>query len=140
MGIGMIQKNNQKKTIQSDLLFKEEVYTIIGAAMEVHTELGSGFLESVYEKALIVEFKHRHIPFQCQVQYPVFYKGIPLEKIFIADIVAYQKIIIELKAIHQLTAIEMAQTINYLKVSGCKLGLLINFGSIKKLEWQRLVL
>jgi len=136
----MIQKTDQNTITQKDLLYKEEVYAIIGAAMEVHTELGTGFLESVYEKALIIELTQRGIPFNCQVQYPVYYKGIPLDKMFIADIVAYQKIIIELKAINRLTPIEMAQTINYLKVSGCKLGLLINFGSSKKLDWQRLVL
>jgi len=121
------------------LLYKEEAFAIIGAAMEVHSELGPGFLESVYEAAMIEECKLREIPIQEQVRMNVQYKGIPLSTNFIADIVAYGKIIVELKAIKKLSQIEDAQLLNYLKATGMRLGLLINFGSHGPLEWKRIV-
>jgi len=122
------------------LLYKDETYSIIGAAMEVHSVLGPGFLESVYEAAFIEECKMRQIPIQDQVRMSVTYKGIPLSTNFIADLVAYGSIIIELKAIQRLTTIEDAQILNYLKATDMRLGLLINFGSHGHLEWKRIVL
>lgn len=121
------------------LLYKDEVYAIIGAAIEVHKELGSGFLESVYESALKLELSARKIPFQSQVQLPIYYKGQLLDKEFVADCIAYNKIILELKCINHLSVVEEAQIINYLKATGLQLGLLINFGSPGKLEWKRFV-
>lgn len=123
----------------SDLLFKDEVYTIIGAAIEVHRELGSGFLEAVYEEAMIIESQQRKIPFQTQVRLPIQYKGQGLQKEYIADYIGYGKIIAEFKCISRLTSVEEAQILNYLKATGLRVGLLINFGSRGKLEWKRFI-
>jgi GxxExxY protein len=123
-----------------ELIFKDEVYAIMGAAMDVHRELGSGFLESVYQEALEMELAHREIPFESQKSIRIIYKGKMLEKEFISDLICYKKIIVELKAQDSLSGREEAQILNYLKATGMKLGLIINFGSHPKLEWKRLVL
>ena len=122
------------------ILFKKEVFEIIGAAIEVHKELGSGFLESVYEEAMTIEATKKEIPFQTQVKIPIQYKDQTLKKEFIADCIAFDKIIIEFKCIAKLSRVEEAQIINYLKATGMKVGLLINFGSMNKLEWKRYIL
>ena len=122
------------------LLYKDEVYQIVGAAIDVHKELGYGFLESVYEEAISLVSKKRNIPFQTQVKIPVFFKGKKLDKEFIADYIGYGKIIVEFKCIPKLTKVEEAQIINYLKATSFKVGLLINFGSKGKLEWKRYIL
>ena len=119
--------------MERDLLYKEEVYNIVGAAIEVHKELGSGFLESVYEEAMVMESLERQIPFEIQVKIPVYYKSQKLKKEFIADYIGDGKIIVEFKCIHKLTTIEEAQILNYLKATKMKVGLLINFGSHGKL-------
>ncbi len=124
----------------TELLYKEEVYQIIGAAMEVYNELKNGFLEAIYQEALETELNSRNIPFQSQQNIKIKYKGQYLRKEYVADLICYGKIIIELKAISYLTSIEEAQVINYLKATGIRLGLLINFGNHEKLEWKRLVL
>ena len=121
------------------LLYKEEVYAIIGAAIEVHTELGSGFLESVYEEAMGIESKLREIPFEKQVRLPIQYKGNILQKEFFADYIGFGKIVAEFKCIPQLTRYEEAQILNYLKATGMRVGLLINFGNRDKLEWKRYI-
>lgn len=108
--------------------------------MEVHNELGSGFLESVYEEALIREARKRNIPFITQVNIPIYYKGEELTKKFIADFIAYEKILVELKCIPKLSVREEAQIINYLKATQLPVGLLVNFGTHKKLDWRRYVL
>ena len=123
----------------NSFLYKEEVFRIVGAAIEVHRELGSGFLESVYEEAMKYESEDRQIPCQTQVKIPVHYKGKQLEKEFIADYIGYGKILVEFKCIPRLTTREEAQIINYLKASGLKVGILINFGAHGKLEWKRYV-
>ena len=120
------------------LVHKEEVYEIVGAAMEVHKELGRGFLEAVYEKAFLIELGARKIPFESQKQLAIFYKGKRLEKEYYADVVCYGKIIVELKALDRLTSKEESQVLNYLKASGLKVGVLINFGGAS-LEWKRFV-
>jgi GxxExxY protein len=122
------------------LLFKEEVYAIIGAAMEVYNTLGLGFLEAVYQEALGIEFEKRGIPFISQHPLPVFYGTQRMKASYIADFLAYEQIIVEIKALNQLSTREDAQLLNYLKATGLSLGLLINFGSANKLEWQRRVL
>ena len=122
------------------LLYRTEVFKIIGAAIEFHTELGNGFLEPVYQKALEIEFSLREINFEPQKRLQIFYKGIDLKKEYIPDFVCFDKIIIEIKALERLTNIEASQILNYLKATGLKLGLLINFGSKGKLEWKRFVL
>ena len=99
--------------------------------MNVHRELGCGFLEKVYQEALEREFITEGIPYQREVKLRITYKGIPLQQEYIADFVCYGRIIIELKAISKLTDVERAQVINYLKATGYELGILANFGEIK---------
>lgn len=125
--------------METDLIFGKEVYEIIGAAIEVHKTLGHGFLEAIYQEALEYELSDRKIPFSSQIELKVKYKDRYLQKMYIADIIAYDKIIIELKALTNLSGKEEAQLINYLKATGFKVGLLINFGSPNKLEWKRFV-
>lgn len=120
------------------LLYEEESFAIIGAALEVHRELGPGFLESVYEAAMAEESNARGIPFVIQAKIPVYYKGKPLSSRFIADYLAYGRIIVEFKALAQLSGQEGAQVLNYLKATGLRLGLLINFGRAS-LETRRYV-
>lgn len=124
----------------NELLYKEEVYQIIGAAMEVYNQLGNGFLEGVYQDALAIEFTLRHIPYLERIPIEITYKGETLRHQYIPDMLLFDKIILELKAINALTPIEEAQLLNYLKASNLRLGLLINFGSQNKLEWKRLIL
>ena len=113
-------------------------YKIIGAAMEVHKELGSGFLEAVYQEALEFEFTDRRIPFKAQPAIQIYYKRNLLSKIYQPDFICYDEIITEIKAISNLSGIEESQLINYLKATKLKIGLLINFGS-KSLEYKRFV-
>ena len=122
----------------AEIIYKELSYKVVGCAMEVHRDLGTGFLESVYEAAMVVELKRQGIQFEQQKKFPVIYKGIPI-KDFIADLIIEDKIIVELKAISKIGEIEKAQVINYLKATGLKLGLLINFGQTS-LQSERLVL
>jgi GxxExxY protein len=131
-----LDKNGHEPHIIEDLLFKDEVYAIIGAAFETHKILGPGFLEPVYQEAFEMELASRQIPFTAQPEIKVYYKGQALEKIYRADLIAYDKIIIELKALDNLTNVEEAQILNYLKATHFQLGLLINFGALK-LEWKR---
>ena len=106
--------------------------------MEVHKELGHGFLEAVYQEALGREFNLQRIPNKAQPIIEIFYKGQSLDKKYQPDFVCYEEIIIEIKAILSLTGLEEAQLINYLKATGLKVGLLINFGS-QSLEYKRFV-
>lgn len=122
-----------------NLLYREEVFEIIGAPIEVHKELGNGFLEPVYQESFEIELALRKIPFDAQKRLHLFYKNFELKKEYVPDFVCYDKIIVEIKAIERLTNIEIAQLINYLKATKLKLGVLINFGSQGKLEWKRFV-
>ncbi len=123
----------------TDLIYKEESYQIIGKCMEVHNNLGAGFLEIVYKDALEYEFKKIGIPFEREKMYEVNYKGIILPHKFYADFVVYDKIILEIKAVSGIADEFIAQAINYLKVSGNKLALIVNFGELK-LNYKRVVL
>lgn len=116
-----------------------QTYAIIGAAMEVHGELGHGFLEAVYQEALAAELGDRQIPFQREVPLQVRYKGRPLACAYKADFICYGEILVELKAIERLGNPEKSQVINYLNATKFTRALLINFGS-PSLEHQRLVL
>lgn len=123
----------------TELLLKDEVYQVIGAAIEVHKQLGPGFLEAVYHEALEIEATLRGTPFQSKVPLGITYKGRLLEKRYEADMITHGQIIVELKALNQLTSREEAQLLHYLKVTGYRVGLLINFGSSSTLEWKRRV-
>ena len=123
----------------SELKFKEEVYAVIGAAIDVHRELGPGFLGLIYQEALEIELRTRNVPFGAQQPISVRYKGLTLKKQYYADLVCFERIIVEIKALPHLAATETAQRLNYLKGTGFPLGILIYFGSHGKLEWKRLV-
>jgi len=114
-----------------------QTYAIIGAAMTVHNELGPGFLEDVYHEALAIEFSNQGVPFLHEVELTISYKGHPLRKTYRADFVCYENIIVELKALPQISGTEKAQLINYLKVANFDRGLLLNFGT-KSLQYERL--
>jgi GxxExxY protein len=122
---------------ETDLLHSELTREIIGAAMEVHRTLGSGFLESVYEEALAIEFNLCKIQYERQRGVDVLYKG-QTAKQFICDFIVAGKVLVELKALKTITAIEEAQLLNYLKATRLELGLLINFGE-QSLRYKRLV-
>lgn len=124
----------------NELLYKVEVYNIVGAAMEVYNQLGNGFLEAVYQEALALELQLRDIPFIEHPPLELCYKGKILHRHYIPDMLLYDKIIVELKAISILGNNEQAQLLHYLKATGLRLGLLINFGSKMKLEWERKIL
>jgi GxxExxY protein len=114
-------------------------YSIIGTAMEVHKQLGCGFLEPVYQEALAVEFSKRGILFQREVTLPIFYKSIRLSTPYRIDFIGLEAIAVELKALSKLSGTEEAQLINYLKASGLEIGLLLNFGA-RSLEYRRFIL
>ena len=119
------------------LLFKNESFKIIGAAMEVHRVLGCGFVEIVYQEALEEEFKKRNIPYEREKELSINYKGKNLSKTFLADFICYNKIILELKAVSDFTDDHYAQIYSYLKASNMTLGILINFGKAK-LDYYRI--
>jgi GxxExxY protein len=123
----------------AELIMKDEVYAIVGAAMEVHRNKGHGFAEPVYQECMEIELAERGLAATPQRELPIFYKGRRLKKTYVADFVAYGKIIVELKALDRLTEREEAQVINYLKASGFEVAVLINFGA-PSLEWKRIVL
>ena len=123
----------------SELILKKEVYAVVGAAIDVHRELGPGFLESIYQEAMEIELSSRNVPFVAQQPIAVQYKGVTLKKQYFADLVCFEQIIVEIKALARLSGTEQAQLLNYLKGTGFPIGILINFGSHGKLEWKRLV-
>jgi len=114
-------------------------FAIIGAAMEVHKQLGCGFLEAVYQEALAIEFSKRDIPFRREVRLPIHYKGQLLSTAYCVDFICFDSVIVELKAVAQMTGTEESQVINYLKATGYEVGLLLNFGA-RSLQHRRLVL
>ncbi|MGC4033447.1 MAG: GxxExxY protein, partial [Tepidisphaeraceae bacterium] len=120
-----------------ELEFGKEVYAIVGAAMEVHNQLNAGFAEAVYQEAFAIEMQQRGIPFVSQSRLKVMYKGHVLSCEYIADFVCYQSVIVEIKAVREMTSREEAQIINYLRATGMKVGVLINFGDPARLDWHR---
>lgn len=122
-----------------ELVSREQVYGIVGAAIGVHRELGAGFLEAVYQAAMERELAVRGIGFESQRELVIQYKGQPLDKRYVCDLLCFDSVLVELKAMDRLTGREEAQVINYLKASSLTVGVLINFGSHGKLEWRRLV-
>jgi GxxExxY protein len=123
----------------TDLLFKQESYDIVGKCFEVHNNLGPGFLEIVYKDALEYEFSSAGIAYQREKEYIVNYKDIILPHRFYADFIVFDEIILEVKAVSGISDEFIAQAINYLKVSGNKLALIVNFGEMK-LNYKRIVL
>jgi GxxExxY protein len=120
------------------LLLKDEVYALVGCAMEVLNEVGHGFHEKPYERALVVEFGLRGISFRQQAVYEVTYKGVVVSQ-FMPDLIAFDQIIVDTKTIPLITDHERGQMLNYLRVTGLRVGLILNFAK-PKLEWERLVL
>lgn len=125
-------------TNKHELLLKDEVYQVVGCAMEVLNTLGHGLLEKPYENALVVEFDLKRIPVRQQERFDVLYKNVKVGD-YIPDLIAFDKIIIETKTIDRITNIERGQVINYLKITGLRVGVILNFKHAK-LEWERIVL
>ena len=121
-----------------EILYKSESYKIIGACFLVHKKLGAGFLESVYSEALGLEFTKADIPYAKEKRLPVYYDAMKMKKYFVADFVCYESILIELKATKYSTDADYQQTLNNLKATQFKLGLLINFGT-PSLSYKRIV-
>ncbi|MDY0151204.1 MAG: GxxExxY protein [Candidatus Cloacimonas sp.] len=124
----------------AEIIYKEESYQITGAIFEVYKCLGSGFLESVYQECLSREFTRQKIPFTAQPELTIWYKDEPIMQTYKPDFICYNKIIIELKAVTELSPIHRAQLINYLKITRMSLGLLVNFGYYPKVQIERLAL
>jgi GxxExxY protein len=124
----------------ADLLYKSEVFDIQGAVFEVYRNLGAGFLENVYQEALEIELESRNIPFVSQSELKIRYKDEILKQSYRADIVCFDKIILELKAVKALLPEHEAQLQNYLRATGMHLGLLINFCHVQKVEIKRIAL
>jgi GxxExxY protein len=122
----------------SELLYKEEVFKLVGHCMEVHRELGKGQDEVLYKDAFVVELQRAQIPFARERKYEVAYKGVILPHHYYADFVVWDKILFEAKAVERLTDAHVKQLLNYLAVSKLELGLLVNFGS-ESLEWKRVI-
>jgi len=123
----------------SELVYKEEVFQLVGFCMEIHRELGKGHDEIVYKDAFVVELNRAGIPFLREKNYEITYKGVILPHYYYADFVVWDKILFEAKAVEKLTDSHIKQVLNYLAASKLRLGLLVNFGS-DSLEWKRIVL
>lgn len=124
--------------MRDDLPYKDEVYAIQGAVYEVYRTLGNGYREEVYQQCLERELALRKIPYEAKRELRIFYKGVPIEKTYIPDLWCYGAIIVELKAVEAITSEHFAQLGNYLRLTKCRLGLLVNFGSYPKVTIKRL--
>ena len=123
----------------AELLLKDEVYAIVGAAIDVYNELGSGFLEAVYQEAMEMELGMRTIPFEPQKELCIYYKGRCLEKKYFADLLCFGSVLVELKVMRQIGSGEESQLLNYLTATGLRVGVIINFGDPGRLDWKRMV-
>ena len=121
------------------LIFEEESYAIRGAIFEVYKEMGCGFLEAVYQECLELELAKRNIPFQSQIELRLGYKGIRLKQTYRPDFICYEKIIVEIKAVKEVSNEHRAQLHNYLKATGNQLGFLVNFGHHPKAKIERII-
>ena len=126
-------------TRMDELLYKEEGFRLVGFCMEIHRELGKGHDEIIYKDALVVELSRAGIPFLRERNYEIIYKGVVLPHYYYADLVVWDKILLEAKAVEKLTDSHIKQVLNYLAASKLRLGLLVNFGG-DSLEWKRVVL
>lgn len=125
--------------MQTEPLFKEESYKIVGACFEVYREKGCGFLEPVYQECLEIELHAQGIPFFAQKPLPLTYKGVLLRSVYQPDFICYDKIVLEIKAVKEVADEHRAQVLNYLKATGMSLGLLVNFGHYPKAQIERIV-
>lgn len=123
----------------TDLLFADESYRIMGAMFEVYKEMGCGFLEPVYQECVEMELAERGIPFTAQLPLMLSYKNRPLKSKYIPDIICFESIIVELKALQEINNDHRSQVHNYLKATGFRLGILVNFGHQPKLQYERIV-
>jgi GxxExxY protein len=132
--------SREAQKMGGEILFREESFQIQGAVFEVYREMGCGFLEAVYQECLTREFSRRSIPFSAQQELKLFYKGEPLKQSYIPDFVCHESIIVEIKALAATNGEHKAQVLNYLKATGMRLGLLVNFGCQPKATVERIVL
>lgn len=124
--------------MQKEILHKNEVFRIVGAAMEVLNGIGHGLHEKPYENALVVEFGLRAIPFQQQPRFDVIYKAVRVSE-YVPDLIVFEKVVLDTKVIERITDHERGQMLNYLRITKLKVGVILNFKRAK-LEWERLVL
>jgi GxxExxY protein len=130
--------DTNKHESEGKLLLKEEVYQVVGSAIEVLNEIGHGLHEKPYENALVVEFGIRKISFQQQANFDVFYKGRKVG-LFIPDLIAFGSVVVDAKVIDRITDVERGQMLNYLRITKLRVGVILNFKN-SKLEWERIVL
>ena len=124
----------------AEIIYKEDSYKLVGACLEVYNEKGFGFHEAVYQECVELELGFQTISFDSQKELKLEYKGHPLKKTYIPDLICFDKIVVEIKAVSVLTDEHRGQVLNYLRATGMKLGILVNFGNSKKMEWLRIVL
>jgi len=122
-----------------EVLFKDESYKIMGAMFEVYREMGCGFLESVYQECVELELAEQKVPFVAQVELKLKYKQHELKSKYVPDAICYEEIVLELKAEKQITDQHRAQVHNYLRATGLRLGIIVNFGHYPKVEYERIV-
>ncbi len=125
--------------MMGEIVYKDESYAIVGACFEVYKEMGCGFLEAVYQECMEIELDIQSIPFRPRSELLLKYKERQLKQKYIPDLICYDKIVVELKAVKELADEHRAQVHNYLKATGMKLGLLVNFGHYPKVEYERIV-
>ncbi len=124
----------------TDIIYKEESYKILGACFEVYKEMGCGFVEPVYQECLEIEFGLQGLSFESQAQLSLKYKGNELKKKYIPDFALFNKIVLEIKAVKEVTDEHRSQVYNYLRATGYRLGLLVNFGHYPGVEYERIVI
>jgi GxxExxY protein len=127
----------QMNTNEHELIYKEEVFDVVGCAMEVLNELGHGLLEKPYENALVIELGLKNIPARQQSRYKLIYKGVEVGE-YIPDLITHEKLVVDTKVIERITNHKLGQMMNYLKITGLRVGLILNFKR-SKLEWKRVV-
>lgn len=129
-----------KDAKENGVLYREESYAIQGAVFEVYREMGCAFLEAVYQECLQKELRRRNIPFVPQKELRLFYKGEQLQQTYKPDLICYEKVLVEIKAVKQIAPEHEAQVFNYLKATDLRLGLIANFGHYPKAEIKRIIL
>lgn len=125
--------------MESEYPLKDETYRLIGACFEVYNEKGCGFTEPIYQECLEIELHMQGIPFEAQKSLPLAYKGHPLKKSLVPDLLCFDQVILEIKAVSALTDEHRAQVLNYLNAADLEVGLLVNFGHFPRLEYERVI-